>query len=420
MAIEILEGLGATQQPLDRFLKQWFRSRRFAGSADRRAIGETVFAIQRSRARLAHRMGCESARAMVVALAAEQGGDMTALFSGGYGPAPLSEAERAASARTPDALPDWVRGEYPPWLEDELKRAFGERLMAEMAAMQARAPVDLRVNTLKASRPDVLAALKADGFAVEPTPWSPVGIRIPREHRAGAERRSPGDQNKFEGSAALAKSALFAGGAFEFQDEAAQIASLLAGARPGMAVLDLAAGAGGKALAMAAAMQDRGRILAFDDRPERLAPLAERAARAGADVIAMAARRDGWDKDLFDLVFLDAPCSGTGTWRRQPELRWRLTPERLADLTRIQDRLLDEAARHTRPGGMILYATCSVLPVENQDRIAAFLARQPRFVRVNLMENWQAVPPPGLAGDFRASPARTGTDGFFAAGLGRS
>jgi 16S rRNA (cytosine967-C5)-methyltransferase len=331
---------------------------------------------------------------------------MDALFGGGYGPAPLTDAERAVLARTPQPMPDWVRGEYPSWLERELRRGFGDRLMEEMDALQARAPVDLRVNTLKASRPGVLAALKAEGFAAEATAYSPTGIRIP-----------PG-----EGSVALAKSALFLSGAFEFQDEAAQIASLLAGARPGMTVLDLAAGAGGKALAMAAIMQNQGRILAFDDKAERLAPLAERAARAGVSIIAPAEGRGGpaWGHGKFDIVFLDAPCSGTGTWRRQPELRWRLTPERLAELTGIQDWLLDDAARHTAPGGLVLYATCSILPVENQDRVAAFLARQPEFSLVNLADGWRGTLPPGLAGDFRASPARTGTDGFFAAGLRRA
>ncbi len=406
MAIEILEAMGETHQPLDRFLKQWFRGRRFAGSKDRREIGEMVFAVQRAHARLAHRMGSDNPRALAIALAAEQGVDPAALCGGGYGPAPLTDAERAALARPPDPIPDWVRGEYPLWLEDELKRGFGDRLMEEMEALQARAPVDLRVNTLKASRPDVLAALKAESFAVQPTPWSPVGIRIP-----------PG-----EGNAALAKSDLFARGAFEFQDEAAQIASLLARARPGMTVLDLAAGAGGKALAMAAVMRNEGRILAFDDSKERLAPLAGRAARAGATIIAAADRRGGpaWGTGGFDVVFLDAPCSGTGTWRRQPELRWRLTPQRLAELAAIQDALLDEAAHHVRPGGLILYVTCSMLPVENQDRVAAFLARRPDFSPVTLADGWQGPVPPGLAQDFRASPARTGTDGFFAAGLRRS
>lgn len=400
MAIEILEGLDATAQPVDRFLKFWFRTRRFAGSGDRRAIAERVFEIQRHRAEYAHRMGDDSARALAIASAA--GEDLAALFSGGYGPAPLTDAERAALAAMPTPAPGWVTGEYPQWLEGELQRAFGLHLADEMAALKARAPVDLRVNTLKAGRGDVLAALHADGFHAQATPHAPHGIRLP-----------PGD-----GNAALARSPLFLSGAFEFQDEAAQLAAWLAGAQPGQRVLDLAAGAGGKALALAAAMQNRGTIVAFDDDPARLAPLAERAARAGASCIASTGQRTGpaWDGG-FDLVFLDTPCSGTGTWRRQPELRWRLTPQRLAELNRIQDSLLDEAAHHTRPGGRLVYATCSVLPCENQDRIAGFLTRNPAFSLVNLGQGRSL---PGLEADLRASPATTGTDGFYCAGLKRA
>jgi 16S rRNA (cytosine967-C5)-methyltransferase len=406
MAIEILEGLEQTAQPFDRFLKDWFRSRRFAGSKDRRAIAERVFAITRRRAHLAHRMAGDGPRALAIASLLEEGADIEALFTGGYGPAPLTQEERAAIAVTQGPEPDWVKGEYPHWLEEELHRAFGSRLLEEMAALQGRAPVDLRVNSLKAKRADVLAALKTEGFAAAPAPYSPWGIRIP-----------PG-----EGSAALAKSALFESGAFEFQDEAAQLASLLAGAEPGMEVLDLAAGAGGKALAMAASMNDQGAILAFDDNAARLAPLAERARRAGARCIILAQKRGGplWGHGKFDLVFLDAPCSGSGTWRRQPELRWRLTPERLVELNRTQDWLLDDAARHTKTGGRLIYATCSLLPVENQDRVAAFLSRNPGFAAVDLRDGWNGHPVPGLGTDFRATPQTTGTDGFYCAALRRS
>ena len=401
MVIEILDAAQHTGQPLDRFLKQWFAARRFAGSKDRRAIAETVFTIQRSRAQLGHRMGASGGRSLVIALVAGQGGNLDGLFSGGYGPAPLTGEERERLAHDAAAMPDWVRGEYPPWLEDDLRAAFGPALVAEMEALQARAPVDLRVNTLKAARPAVLAALQEQGFAATPTPWSPVGIRIPPGQGAG-----------------LAALPLFTEGAIEFQDEAAQIAALLADAQPGMAVLDLAAGAGGKALAMAAAMENRGTITAFDSDLRRLAPLAARVARAGASIVHVGQKP--FDGALFDRVFVDAPCSGTGTWRRQPELRWRLTPERLAELTRVQDGLLDEAARLTRPGGMILYATCSLLAAENHERIAAFLARQPGFLPANLAETGGLGAVPGLEQDFRASPARTGTDGFFAAGLVRA
>jgi len=406
MAIEILEGLEQTAQPFDRYLKDWFRSRRFAGSKDRRAIAERVFSIARRRAHLAHRMASNTPRALTIAALLEEGADIDALFSGGYGPLPLTDDERAAIAATPAPQPDWVTGEYPQWLEDELRRAFGARLLEEMAALQDRAPVDLRVNSLKATRPDVLDALKAEGFAAQPTLHSPWGIRIP----AG------------EGSAALTKSALFESGAFEFQDEAAQLASLLAQAEPGMQVLDLAAGAGGKSLAMAASMNDKGTILAFDDSAARLAPLAERARRAGVHCITAAEKRGGphWGNGKFDLVFLDAPCSGSGTWRRQPELRWRLTPERLAELNRIQDWLLDDAARHTGAGGRLIYATCSLLPAENQDRVAAFLSRNPAFAVMDLREGWKGAPVPGLAADFRATPQTTGTDGFYCTALRRS
>jgi 16S rRNA (cytosine967-C5)-methyltransferase len=403
-AIDILAGLEQKQQPVDRFLRDFFRARRYAGSGDRRAIAGRVFDILRHRARFAHRMGGASPRALMIAALLAEGEDPAVLFSGGYGPAPLTDAERAAIAATPPPAPPQVAGEYPPWLEPSLARAFGSRLAEEMQALQTRAPVDLRVNTLKATRPEVLAGLQAQGFAAAPTPYSPIGIRIP-----------PG-----EGSAALSASPLFLSGAFEFQDEAAQIASLLAGAQPGMTVLDLAAGAGGKALAMAAAMENRGAILAFDDDARRLKPLAGRAARAGASCITLAQGRGGplWGDGRFDLVFLDVPCSGSGTWRRQPELRWRLTPERLAELMRLQDRLLDEAARHSNPGGRLVYATCSLLPEENEDRVAAFLARDPAFRRLEAASVWNGTIP-GLGAAFRASPALTGTDGFYCALLVR-
>ncbi|MBA2589761.1 MAG: RsmB/NOP family class I SAM-dependent RNA methyltransferase [Alphaproteobacteria bacterium] len=396
MAIEILEGLETTTQPTDRFLKSWFRIRRFAGSKDRRAIAEQVFAGQRRRAQLAHRMGSDSPRARMIAALLESGDDIAALFSGGYGPAALTDAEQAGIAATPPPAPDWVRGEYPQWLEEELQRAFGERLPEEMAAFIARAPTDIRVNTLKTTREDVLAAI---GIACAPTPYAPHGIRI------------TGD------AAALSKSPLFEVGAFEFQDEAAQIASVLCGAQPGMRVLDLAAGAGGKSLALAAAMQNQGEIIACDVRGEALFELEKRAARAGVSIIKTLPLDHGQPSGPFDLVLVDAPCSGTGTWRRQPELRWRMTPGWLAALTETQDKLLDQAAARVAPGGRLVYATCSVLPVENQDRVAAVQARRPGFTPVNLAEGWGSGPPPGLAWDFRTSPAKTGTDGFYCAGL---
>jgi len=404
MAIDILEALDQTAQPVDRFLKSWFRSRRFAGSKDRRAIAERVFSVQRHRARLGHRMASASPRALVISALLEEGEDIGALFSGGYGPAPLTDEERIAIAATPPPAPPWVQGEYPQWLEEELGRAFGDRLPEEMAAFIGRAPTDIRVNTLKTDREAVIAALAAMDMVSAATPYAPHGVRI------------SGDAGN------LSRSALFESGAFEFQDEAAQIAAELAGAAPGMRVLDLAAGAGGKALAFAAAMQNEGEIIASDVRGEALFELEKRAARAGATIIKTFVLNEGLLESaqptgLFDLVFLDAPCSGTGTWRRQPELRWRLTPARLAELTALQDRLLEQGAALVKPGGRLVYATCSILPLENQGRLAAFQARRPGFTPLNLAENWPG--PLGLGWDFRASPLLTGTDGFYCAALSR-
>jgi 16S rRNA (cytosine967-C5)-methyltransferase len=252
---------------------------------------------------------------------------------------------------------------------------------------------------LKASREEVLQALRAQDIAASPTPYAPHGIRIPGE--AGN----------------LSETALFKSGAFEIQDEAAQIASALCAATPGMRVLDLAAGAGGKSLALAAAMENRGEIVACDVRGEALAELEKRAQRAGVTIIKTLILDHAQPSGPFDLVLVDAPCSGTGTWRRQPELRWRLTPARLAELTALQDGLLDRAAGLTAPGGRLVYATCSILPVENQDRVAAALARHPGFSQLDLGRGWPVNQPPGLSTDFRASPALTGTDGFYCAGL---
>ena len=385
--MEILAALDETSQPADRVLKDWFRARRFAGSGDRREIGALVYRILRHRYSLAWRMGGESPRALVIAALLKDGQDPQALFSGGYGPAPLTEAELKAIAAPKKDAPSWVKGEYPEWLEAQLRARFGARLEDEMAAFLPRAPVDLRVNTLKAVRDEVLAQLRADGF--DAVAIGINGIRLPAR------------------TLNLDKHALFAAGAFEIQDLAAQTAAELAGARPGMRVLDLAAGAGGKALAFAAAMQNKGEIIACDVRGSALAQLEKRAGRAGADIIRTRILGEAADDPSlagpFDLVFVDAPCSGSGTWRRQPELKSRLTQERLSALMQTQDGLVAQGARLA--GGRLVYATCSILPCENQERVGAFLVKNPQFGR--------ARP------DFEASPLSTGSDGFYAAFLTR-
>jgi 16S rRNA (cytosine967-C5)-methyltransferase len=410
-AIDILTALATTDQPADRLLREFFRARRYAGSKDRAAIGQRVFEIQRQRAALAWRIGSDTPRALALASVLADGEEPQALFTGGgYGPAELSDDEKAAMAAPPPGTPPrHVQGAFPAFLESELVRAFGDDLLPQMQALNQRAPVDLRVNTLRRERGEVLDALVAQGFAAAAaTPYAPHGIRI-----------APG-----EGSAALRTGAMFESGAYEFQDEAAQIAAVLCAAQPGQRVLDLAAGAGGKSLALAAAMRNEGEIVACDIRQPALQELAVRAKRAGATNIRTFLIDPALPEGPFDTVLVDAPCSGTGTWRRQPELRWKLTPQILAARIAVQDKLLADAAALVKPGGRLVYATCSILPSENEDRVAAFLARDGRFKTVRADSAWRdggekAPPPPGMAESFTASPLKTGTDGFFVAVLER-
>ncbi|HJW39840.1 MAG TPA: RsmB/NOP family class I SAM-dependent RNA methyltransferase [Rhizomicrobium sp.] len=401
-AIDVLTALEKTDQPADRLVRDYFRARRYAGSKDRAAVAERVFSVLRHRGALAWAIQDEAPRALVLASVAEAGEDPDTLFTGqNYAPPSLSDDERKRLKSLRTDLPLHAEGAFPAFLEPELTRAFGDRLLREMTALLERAPTDLRANSLKASRDDVLRLLHAQGYDAAPTPHSPIGIRIA------------------SGGGGLDKTKEFEAGLFEFQDEAAQIASILVAARPDMRILDLAAGAGGKALALAAAMRDQGEIVACDVRQPALQQLAIRAKRAGATNIKTFLLEDAAPAGRFDAVLVDAPCSGSGTWRRQPDLRWKLTPAVLTQRIAAQDALLDRAAAFVKPGGRLIYATCSVLPCENQERVAAFLRRHPRFTPLSAADAWTretgTPPPPGMAEDFRATPYSTGTDGFFTA-----
>jgi 16S rRNA (cytosine967-C5)-methyltransferase len=406
-AIEILDGLDKTAQPADRYVRDWFRARRYAGAKDRAAVAERVYNVLRHRASFAWRVGAH-VRSLALASLLHEGQSpeaIEALFSGApYAPPPLSDAERhALVSPAREEPPAHVKGEYPEWLEPELKRAFGSELPEEMQAMLARAPVDLRVNTLRANRDDMLVGLSALGIKGEPMTYAPDGIRIATA----------------EGLSTLQHTQFFETGAFEFQDEGSQIVGLLCGVKPGDQVLDLAAGAGGKSLALAAIMDNKGEILAFDIDAARLREVRPRARRAGAGIVAATDKRGGpgWGSGKFDMVLIDAPCSGSGTWRRNPELKWRLTPQRLKELTGVQAQLLDDGARHTKSGGRVVYATCSLLPSEDEDGIAAFLGRNPDFRVIPAAAIWRelglAQTPPGMGEYFRASPLKCATDGFF-------
>lgn len=388
-AIEVLTALEQTAEPADKLLRDFFRARRYAGSKDRAAVAERVYDCLRHYYSYSFRMQSAWPRRLVIASVLAEGADPALYFTGSqYAPEALDAGEVSAIAAEPGAAPLHVQGEFPQWLEGELSKAFGADLLSEMQAMQERASVDIRVNTLKTSRDALIAALEEAGFQATPTSGSATGLRL-----SGAT------------TAKLSATKLFEEGAFEFQDEAAQICSELCGVQPGMRVLDYAAGGGGKSLALAALMRNKGEIIAHDISAARLAMLPPRAERAGVKNIktttVLSTPASAGEAGLFDLVLLDAPCSGTGTWRRQPELRVRFTESRLNELLALQADLLAKAAAQVKPGGKLVYATCSLLPVENDAQIAAFLAAHPAFKP---------------AGDyFHASPYRDHTDGFFTA-----
>ncbi|HZT49900.1 MAG TPA: RsmB/NOP family class I SAM-dependent RNA methyltransferase [Hyphomicrobiaceae bacterium] len=420
-AIEVLEEVLERHRPAAAALSDWGKSHRFAGSGDRATIGNLVYDALRRRRSLAFQMGADTPRAIALAAAPRALGLSPAAVAAAadgsaHAAAPLSEAEQAALARAlPADAPASVRGDFPDWLEPSFARAFGGAAAEEGAALACRGPVDLRVNTLKADRDKVLKALAR--FSPLATPLSPVGVRLPAPE-------GPGRQPNVEAEIGHGR------GWYEVQDEGSQLAALTAAAAPREQVLDLCAGAGGKTLAMAAAMRNTGQIYAYDHDAARLRPILERLKRAGvrntqvlpagdeAALLALGAR--------FDLVFIDAPCSGSGAWRRRPDAKWRLKPANIAQRRSEQSALLATAAGLVRPGGRLVYATCSLLPEENGDQIAQFLANHSRFATLPWRESWTrgvGTPAPDSADGSEATllltPARHGTDGFFIAVLER-
>lgn len=417
-AVEILDEIAKGAQAADRVLQGYFRSRRYAGSGDRTAVTERVWWILRHQGGLAWKMGGGpqvSSRSLVLAsLVVRDGLEMAAIAAlcdgSPHAPAPLTldESDRLVAAAGP--APEWVALNLPEALLPAFRRRYGADLAPAVAALDGRAATDLRVNVLKASRAALASQLAGDGISTEPTPLSPWGLRV-----VGRERLVEGEA--------------FAQGLIEIQDEGAQLASLLVGAQPGMAVLDFCAGAGGKTLALDIAMAGQGRLVAADNDGRRLSRLAPRLARAGGRVEThvLEGPGDPWlaaEAGRFDRVLVDAPCSLTGTWRRHPEVRWRLDPAQVARLATLQGELLDQAGALVKAGGWLVYATCSLLMEEDEDVVAAFVARSGgRFVVVDPAVAWAAAGLPGAAPvsgpGLLLDPWRHGTDGFFMAVLER-
>jgi 16S rRNA (cytosine967-C5)-methyltransferase len=304
-------------------------------------------------------------------------------------------------------MPAPVRLEVPDWILPHLEARFGDAIDAEMAAMAEPAPLDLRVNLLKSTIEAARAALLAEGIEAEPTPYSPWGLRA-------AHRR------------AVTSGAAFQTGAVEIQDEGSQLVAHLVGAAPGMRVADWCAGAGGKTLAIAATMENRGHVVACDVSETRLDGAVKRLRRAGVHNVErhLTVSGDKWTKrraQSFDRVLVDAPCTGTGTWRRNPDGRLRLSETDYDELIPKQATILDAAERLVRPGGRLVYATCSLLAGENEAQVEGFLARHPAYRVVPLSEVWTLPAPVPCAGPYLVlTPLQHGTDGFFGAVLERA
>jgi 16S rRNA (cytosine967-C5)-methyltransferase len=420
-AIDIIGEIAARRRPAADALKDWGLGHRFAGSGDRAAIAGLVYDALRRRASAAWIMGEDTPRAVLIGMLKVERGldaDTIAQLASGvrFAPPPLTVEERARlAAATLDDAPPAVTGDYPEWLDPLLAASFGDERAAEAAALARRAPLDLRVNTLQAQREQVAKEL-ADLKPV-PTRWSPVGLRIKVE----PEAKSP----------AIHAEPAFIKGRIEIQDEGSQLAALLVGARPGDQVVDLCAGAGGKTLAMEAAMENRGQIFATDRDKRRLAPIHARLERAGARNVQVRTPRGETDAvaDLAgraDLVLIDAPCSGTGAWRRNPDAKWRIRPGALEQRAQEQAKALDQSATLVKPGGRIAYVTCSVLEAENGAQVREFLTRHSGFEIVPPAQVMQALGERSFlfsravwttAEGFLMTPRRTDTDGFFVAVL---
>jgi 16S rRNA (cytosine967-C5)-methyltransferase len=421
-AIEILTDIETRKRPVTEGLKDWGLSHRFAGSKDRAQIATLIYDILRKRSSLAWRMGAETPRALAIAAVAftrnMDADNIAAMFADSpHAPEELTDDERKAiTSSSLDDAPAFVRGDYPEWLDKNFARIFGDERGEEGAALSERAPLDLRVNLLKGLRSEAIEELSH--LHAKPTPYSKLGLRIPLL----PDGRGPPVQSE----------PAFIKGLVEVQDEGSQIASLLAQALPGEQVIDLCAGAGGKTLALSAGMENKGQIFAHDSDLRRLAPLHERAARAGIRNLQIRSPRGKEDvlKDLeasADLVLVDAPCTGVGTWRRNPDAKWRMRPGSLAVRQAEQHEVLKDAARLVKPGGRLVYITCSVLAEENEDRLSAFRAAHTDFAPVAMKDVLKSAGLEALSdhanGDGSAlllTPRRSGTDGFFVAVLRRA
>ena len=413
-AISVLEEMERLRKPVKLALKAWGDQSRFAGAKDRAWVSGLVLDVLRRRRSLGWKMEAESWRAATLGALRFEWGWSTerigeACADAPHGPGPLSSEERARldTPRDLAQAPAPVRGDYADWLDAPFARIFAEERDQAGAALAARAPVDMRVNTLKADTGKVLDALADMG--AQTAGYLPTTLRIAPP--AASERAAPVEAHP-----------AFIRGWFEVQDAGSQLAAACAGEVRGKQVLDLCAGGGGKTLALAAAMSNKGQIFAYDTDARRMKDIIPRAERAGVRNLQVRTplNRDPL-KDLvgkMDLVFVDAPCTGTGTWRRHPDTKWRLSPDQLQRRMNEQDAVLRQASAYVKPGGRLVYVTCSLLAEEDEDRVAALVEEGGFAVRPIELPSAQAFRTP--EGFIRLAPHRACTDGFFAAVLERT
>ena len=412
-AIEIITEIFTRNRPASEALRDWGKSHRFAGSTDRHVIGTLVYDCLRNKNYAAAQARSDAPRGLVLGTLVNvwklSADEIDALCTEQFGAGALSAAESKALATPLTAPADHITGNFPQWLTPQLTAAFGSNLVAEMQALAQRAPIDLRVNTLKATRDQVLESFVK--FNAVATPLSPMGIRI----------AAPGIEARNINVEAEPAHGL---GQIEVQDEASQLAALIAAPKPGQQVLDLCAGAGGKSLALAALMQNQGRLVAHDRDKHRLRPIFERVTRAGAsciEVIAADEQHKLARKEGYDLVVVDAPCTGSGTWRRKPDAKWRLGEKQLQVRLHEQAAVLAQAAPLVKKGGKLAYFTCSILPAENRDQVQKFMKAHSAFKLVPYMQQWSGAP---VSADsdkntLQLTPYQHNTDGFFVAVMER-
>jgi len=420
-AAEVLEDILDRKTPATMALRDWGKAHRFAGSKDRSAIGNYVHDALRCKSSLAFRMDSETPRALALGSAVFMGGrtveELTEAFGGDkHAPVALTDDEKVKlnGSIKLDSAPDWIIADVPEWIWPMFETNFDEEAVSEGKALTARPPLDMRVNTIKSQREPVFKAFQEKN--VQKTKISPIGLRIEMSQGDG---RLPNIQVEPE----------YQTGAVEIQDEGSQIVSLLVDAKPGEKVLDYCAGGGGKSLALAADMENKGTVFGFDIDKRRLSPLYQRAQRAGASIIDVRQPPSESLKDLvgkMDRVLIDAPCTGVGTWRRKPDAKWRLSEEALERRNNEQRSVLHSAKGFVRRGGLLFYVTCSMLAEENEAQVYDFLEKNENFNLLSAGEVWEEkfgaeAPKPWSADGctLTLTPASTGTDGFFFAVMER-